>query len=396
MKNLLLYLNILQIEEYQVDRFISWVKSHPNPKPLEGKKPIVWTLKLKLVYWFSLVVWPVTYFWPWIGLAMGTTLIHVFERWVLEYRKKQTKLKIAGLKKTGLRVVGISGSFGKTSTKEVLYTLLQGKYRVYRTPESFNTVKGIVKAVDLELDEGYEIFICEMGEYKPGDVKELCEMVDPDMGIVTGVNEQHGERMGGVEKARATVLELADWVATKNGLVVVNGKSVTGTGYLEYGKNVYRTPLEQNVEGAGIVAAKLGITPKEIKERTKLIKPVRHRLEVKKHGELTILDDTYNSNPDGFAVAITYLGDFSAPRVVVTPGIVELGSESGRVHRELGTKMTGVVDLLVLVGKNERTEALVSTFKGKCVFVSSVNEWRDVVSLDKGAILFENDLPDNY
>ncbi|KKU64080.1 MAG: UDP-N-acetylmuramoyl-tripeptide-D-alanyl-D-alanine ligase [Candidatus Amesbacteria bacterium GW2011_GWC1_47_15] len=396
MKKLPIYLNILQIEEYELNRFLAWVKSHPNAEKLSGKKPLIWTTKIKILYWGSMIIWPISLIWPELSITVFTYLLNPIEQIVLLILKHKTRGKINRLKSQGMKVIGISGSFGKTSMKEILYVLLSQKFRTYRSPASFNTVKGIAKAVNLELEDGCQIFICEMGEYKKGDVKEICELVDPDMGIVTGVNEQHGERIGNVENALATVYELADYVVKKNGFIFVNGRSMTKPGFEIYGIGIYKTPLEQNMEGAEMLALKLGLTRAELKSRKLLVRPFKHRLQLKKHGNINIIDDTYNSNPDGFAAAIKYLGSFEKPRIMITPGIIELGKESLRIHQELGKKMIGEVDLLILVGTNERTVNLARRYKGKKMFIEKISEWQKVVNSTKGTILFENDLPDNY
>lgn len=404
MKNLKSYLNVFQLQEYDSKRFAKWVKHNPNPWPLQGKKPLVWTGKARFLYLWSVGLFPITLFFPWFSLILGRWLLLPVEEIRLGQLKTNTRRKIDYLKKKhGLKVIGVSGSYGKTSMKEIIFTILSGKFKVYRTPESYNTVKGIAKAVELELDERYEIFVCEMGEYKPGDVREVCEMVDPDMGIITGVNQQHGERMGGLLAAVRTVFELGDWVVNKGGKVWVNvgnaliREQVTGKEYYErYGEKKYETPLQQNAEGAVGVARYLGMSEREVQERMKLIKPFRHRLQVKKSGNITIIDDAYNSNPDGFLAAISYLESFPRPHIVVTPGIIELGDDTADIHKNLGRKMNGIVDELILVGRNERTENLEEGFGKEVKYVEKLPEWRGVVDANKGSVLFENDLTDEY
>lgn len=375
-----LYLHIFQLEGYDISRFLRWVWTHPSPGKLEDKKPLVWTAKARLLYLFSWILFPITFIFPWLSLVLGMGILWPFEYLKRQQIKIQVKSKIEKLKNKGLVVVGITGSYGKTSTKEFLYQILKTKYRVLRTPESFNTMLGIAKVVNLELDESYGIFICEMGAYKRGEIAELCQMVKPDYGILTGINEQHLERFGSLENIRKAKFELVNYVGERNS--VING--------VNYGLGKYNHPSEQNMEGAVQMARILGV-----KTIPKNIKSPEHRLILTQRGEMTIIDDAFSSNVNGFKSAIKYLTTFPGWKVVVTPGITELGKKTESIHKELGTLLQGI-DQVILVGKNDRTRGLEIGYKKPVEYINQVGEAIGKVKKSKAVVLFENDLPDNY
>jgi len=122
---------------------------------------------------------------------------------------------ICCLSKNNLKVIGITGSYGKTSTKEFLYQILRQKYKVLKTPGSYNTLFGIYKVINHELDARYDFFICEMGAYKIGEIKELCDCVLPDFAILTGINEQHLERFGKIENTIKAKFEIVETLKDK-------------------------------------------------------------------------------------------------------------------------------------------------------------------------------------
>lgn len=364
------HLHILQLEGYDPIRFLRWWVKNPLKFKLENKKPLVWTNKAKFIYYLS------GGFWPLMFLAL--LLLKPYEMGNKYLTKARVRTKVRELKKGGLKVIGITGSFGKTSTKEFLYQILKQKYRVLRTPESYNTVFGVAKVVEWELDGNYDFFICEMGAYKRGEIAELCRMVEPDYGILTGINEQHLERFGSLENIVKAKYELVDYVSDKRGRMVI------------YGQGEYSHPREQNIEGAMQMAKILGVPkpPKELKN------PI-HRLSLLRRGDMTIIDDAYSSNTDGFAAAVKYLKSFDGWKVIVTPGILELGSQSYQIHKKLGALLTNI-NQVILVGKNERTKGLADGLGSEVIYIDKVTEAINKVTKSKSVILFENDLPDNY
>lgn len=345
----------------------------------------------------------------------------------------------------GIKVIGITGSYGKTSVKFYLNTLLREKYNVLVTPESFNTPMGVVRTIREHLKSTHEIFVCEMGARNVGDIKELCDIVHPDHGIITSVGPQHLETFGGIEHVLSTKFELADAVAGK-GMLFLNGDNEyimekagayenkvfyhakPGEGYYAKDIKVTRTGTEFtvvepngssetfsmkligehniiNVVGAIAVAHSLGIELSELKLPVRRIEPVPHRLQMIERGPVTIIDDAYNSNPVGSKAAVETLGMFDGVKILVTPGMVELGDKEEEYNKLFGGYASENADYILLVGK-KRTEPIkdgaleagfpeeklesFDTLEEAMAYAYGINEE------GRKYILLENDLPDNY
>ena len=452
-----LYLHILQLEGYEILRFLNWLSRNLFTRSLEGKKPLVWTSKATTIYYLSLaltVLIPVVLyvinpiyalaallilvFLPWITLLLSVWLLKPYEIYNRQRVISRTRDKIRGLNK--LQVIGITGSYGKTSVKEILYQLLRKKYKVLRTPGSYNTVFGIAKVVDLELDKNYDFFVCEMGAYKKGDIAELCKMVSPKHGILTGIAEQHLERFGSLQNIIEGKFELIESLPS-GGNAILNGdnphilenawraKSVyklygvdneksninaenikyskDGTSFtLRTGKDSIQVQTKllgkgniQNILGAAILALDLGLSAEQLREAIQELEPAPNRLEILQRDGNTILNDSYSSNPAGFKEAVSVVKEMNLKeKVLITPGIVELGTRTKEVHEELGAYLDGVFGLVLLIGENDRTKSLAKSLKNtKYEFVKSTNEALEKIkSLKDSLILIENDLPDNY
>lgn len=344
-----------------------------------------------------------------------------------------------------LRIIGITGSYGKTSTKYFLARILEERYNLTYTPGSFNTPMGVVRTIRERLKPSDEIFICEMGAKNIGDIKEICDIVHPSLGIITSVGPQHLETFKTIENVAKTKFELADEVNRNGGKVYVNADSSAalekaseydcityGTGDAElnvsniscnrFGSTfTVKYKGEQlvlstkvlgvhnvlDVAGAVAVAIDLGVEARDIKYAVERIKPVEHRLEIKPFVNGSVLiDDAYNSNPAGSAEAVNVLASFDGmKRIIVTPGMVELGEKEYECNRELGRHAANMLDELIFVGE-ERSKPLaegantVEAFDKDNIHV--VATFKDAMALlrkiadSKTAILFENDLPDNY
>lgn len=344
-----------------------------------------------------------------------------------------------------LRVVGITGSYGKTSTKYYLHTILAEKFDVLMTPGSFNTPMGVVKTVREQLRPTHNVFICEMGAKYVGDIKELCEIADPHIGIITSIGAQHLDTFGSLERIVSTKLELADYLLARGRRIALNGDcalirdNVTaggsvilcgengdikisdvcaderGTSFVLTPKNCESFPLTVNLLGehnvinvalAAAVALELGMSPDEIRRAARKIKCAPHRLEIKSAGRDLIIDDAYNANPAGTKAALAALGLFKdSCRIIVTPGMVELGDDSDNFNKTLGKDAAAVCDYIFLVGKfgSEiiRAGALEAGFPEDKIFIydrveDAINGARVIPSDRQRVILLENDLPDNY
>ena len=347
-----------------------------------------------------------------------------------------------------LRIIGITGSFGKTSVKYYLTTLLSEGFSVLMTPESYNTPMGIVRTIREHLKPTHEIFVCEMGARHLHDIKEITDIVHPDDGILTSIGHQHLETFHSLENIISTKYELLDAVdeKSKSGLKFVNGDNeiiranmkykdaityglsegndyratdikVTsgGTSFVvtapdgstcEYSTKLVGRHNVENIVGAIAAANSLGIPLAKLKIAVRRLASVPHRLELTKHGNVSILDDAYNSNPNGARVALETLSLFeNTVKILVTPGMVELGEKEDEYNKEFGRQAAAVCDYIITVGEKNsasiKAGALEAGFDPERLFVkSTLNEATALMyEIDAGrekVILLENDLPDNY
>jgi len=348
-----------------------------------------------------------------------------------------------------LTIIGVTGSYGKTSVKFYLQTLLRDSFNTLVTPESYNTPMGVVKTIRGSLKPSHEIFVCEMGARHVGDIKEICDIVHPHHGIITSIGPQHLETFFNMDNIRKTKFELAD-ALPDDGMLFLNGdseyvrqqaekcagkyKNVTfytehendgytasdlklsqmGTEFTittpEGETEVFNTRLVGghnviNIAGAIAVANKLGVPLKNLRIPVRKIEPVPHRMELKDHGNVTIIDDAYNSNPVGSKAAVETLKMFDGIRILITPGMVELGDKEEEYNRLFGTYAADCCDYILLVGRRRavpiREGVLSKGFpEDRCLVYDKLEDAVQYAYGIKGQghkyILLENDLPDNY
>ncbi len=307
--------------------------------------------------------------------------------------------KVNSLK--NLTVVGITGSYGKTSTKEFLTTILSKKFKVVSTREHQNSEIGIAKCILNDLNSEHQIFIAEMGAYKKGGIKMLCDMIKPKIGIVTGVNEQHLALFGSLENLLSAEggRELAQAIP-KNGLLVLNGENKYCLDLYKKASNankkiytMYKGVIDsdiwteditvekdsisfvavnknkevghfkinvlgkhnvQNLLAAILVARELGMSIEEISEACKNIKQEQAGM-VLKQGKLgiDIIDSSYSSNPDGVFADLDYLSIFPNKKAIIMPCLIELGPKSSEIHQRIGKKIAEICDLAIITSKDK-------------------------------------------
>lgn len=344
-----------------------------------------------------------------------------------------------------LKIIGVTGSYGKTSVKYFLSTLLSCQYNVLHTPGNYNTTLGVVRTIREQMRPFHEIFVCEMGAREVGDIKEICDLVHPDYGIITSIGPQHLQSFHTIENIIGTKFELADAVPA-DGRVFLNydneyirthkiHKNVVSYGttgndidFRAYGIEVsprgssfkmkdesgteyeFHTRLVgnhnvQNIAGAIAVAHTLGIPMEKLKYPVKQLESVEHRLQLKKQGGRIILDDAYNSNKNGFKAALDTLSMFKELRILMTPGMVELGEKQYDENKEVGVYAADKCDYAVLVGK-EQTKPIQDGLleagfaENRMIVVDTLQEAFQMVNAipdeKQKVVLIENDLPDNY
>ena len=347
-----------------------------------------------------------------------------------------------------LKIIGITGSYGKTSTKHYLERILSEKFDVLMTPGSYNTPMGVIRTIREMMKPYNEVFICEMGAKQKGDIKEICDLVHPQIGIVTAVGPMHLESFKSIENVQSTKFELIDSLPA-DGLAVVNNdfefcanRKVENVECLRYTVNgvaesdflvenvkyspdgssfTVVTPKGENINlttkllgecnisnlaGAVVVALHLGVPVENIRNAVASIGQVEHRLNVNRiPGGVTIIDDAFNSNPSGARMAVDVLSQFTdGKRIIVTPGMIELGDRQTQLNTELGKYIGEHVDVAIIVGQYNR-DALVtgvesSDFNRDNLYVvdsfNAALQLLATIQKPGDTILYENDLPDTF
>lgn len=345
-------------------------------------------------------------------------------------------------------VVGITGSYGKTGAKAALGELLnQCLGATFWPKKSINTVMGITRAIREELHPHHRYAVMEMGAYNIGSIKRLCEFTPPKAALVTSVGIMHLERFGSPENVYTAKSEIAQ-ALPPDGILVCNGDSPNARRMAEqysppttllYGLNTssghldcYATeisfsekgtactihwkgeafpaftpllgrPALLNILGAFTMACALGADPRYAVACLANLEPVDNRLVLDRSGTVSFLRDAYNSNPVGFEAALEVLQSLPATqRVVMTPGMIELGNQQFEQNRRIAARAAEVADIVIVVGKTNR-DALLSGLRDaqyaeeKIVIVESREDAFAAVQdrCERGAlVLIENDLGD--
>lgn len=401
-----------------------------------------------------------------INLTIANVLIYPLERTINESYLISARNRI---KKLHPKVIAITGSYGKTSTKYILNTILSQKFNVLMTPDSYNTPMGICKVIRGQLEPEHEIFIVEMGAYKRGEIRDLCKLVYPEIGILTAIGAQHLERFKSIDNIASTKYELIESLP-QNGIAVFNDDDEicssladkTKIKAVRYGidRNVIASPVEArpedqggkkksddevkltarniqstnegltftvesssgeieqfktkllgrsnvyNILAATAVALECGITLDEVSRATTILEPIPHRLQlIPGAGGVTVIDDGFNANPVGARAALEVLGSFARGRkILVTPGLVELGEIEFEQNKIFGAEAAKVSDFVILVGP-KRTESILeglrnSSFPEENITVveslATATERLQQIVKTGDVVLFENDLPDTY
>jgi UDP-N-acetylmuramoyl-tripeptide--D-alanyl-D-alanine ligase len=380
-----------------------------------------------------------------LTLLLGSTLMLPIENGINQSYVNDAKRKLESM--TNLTVIGVTGSYGKTSVKHFLARILSEKYDVLHTPGSVNTTLGVVRIVREQLKPTHQIFIAEMGAKKMGDVKELCDLVQPDMAILTAIGPEHLDTFGSMENVQKGNFELIESLKKEGkGFMnadydLVKAYNKTNTTLSFYGiqdqsaaytaTNIIYTAtgmqfdmchnglkiitLEtkllgehnvSNIVGCVAIALELKIEPNRIAYAVRNLQPVQHRLEIKRNpGGITIIDDAFNSNPTGSRMALEVLSKVQGnKKIVVTPGMIELGDEEYEYNRKFGTYMLGTCDYVILVGPKQ-TKPIQDGLRDvgypqDCIYVAkdltdASQHLRTFVRVGD-VVLYENDLPDTY
>jgi UDP-N-acetylmuramoyl-tripeptide--D-alanyl-D-alanine ligase len=364
--------------------------------------------------------------------------------------KREARRKLESL--PHLKVIAITGSYGKTSTKFLMDAFLKERVRVCVTPGSYNTPMGICKVINNDLEAHHQVLILEMGARYSGNIKELCDIARPDISVITNVGISHLETFGSQEAVAREKSTLARELKP-GGTLILNGDdplvremallrsdvktvfagkegkvrvsestsgpdgtrfvmSVMDEAGMRLDREEFQTRLlgRHNVQNMAIAAAtalEFDIRLKTMAVAASKMEPVEHRLELKSRNGLTIIDDAFNSNPVGAKNAIDILASFpSGKKIVITPGMIELGDMEADENRKLGEHIAkSGIDVAILVGEEQTAplqEGIASVRSARSLEVKVVqslfeaNDYLDKIAGHGDVVLYENDLPDTY
>jgi UDP-N-acetylmuramoyl-tripeptide--D-alanyl-D-alanine ligase len=382
-----------------------------------------------------------------LWVTAGAGLTQPIETMIQEGFKREARQHLR--ERPDLTLVGITGSYGKTSTKFILAELLRQKYNVYATPSSYNTPMGLCLAVNEHLKPEHQVAVFEYGIRYPDDMDELCDIAEPHVSVVTTIGVAHLETMGSkdaiqeekgklVEHTRAdgpTVLNADDervdamaeradgpvWRISAKGnsdadITAHNVRyDTSGTSFVVRDDTGTEATFQTRLLGAHnvtnvllavAVGRSMGLRLRQMAHAAERLEPIEHRLQLREEGDVTIIDDAFNSNPVGARNAVEILGQMGGGRrVIVTPGMVEMGERQWAENKTLGGHIAAHdIDLAVLIG-DEQTEAIREGLSDaeypeeRIKVFSSFFDAQDFLKkhLRSGdVVLYENDLPDQY
>ena len=469
-------LHVFQLEGYKRRRFLQWCRENPARarflSPAGSKKPLAMTgrawrivvlatllnlgaaLVLPAMAHLSsgapwdILTWVIVTF----LLFFGAPQLLTAADWLLipvqatingRYRRRA----LGKIERFGPTVIGITGSFGKTSTKFAIAGLLDAPAEAFATPGSYNTPMGVVRAINEGLEDSHRFLVVEMGAYRQGDIAELVSFVRPTVGVLTAIGPAHLERFGSMEAIRRAKYEIVEGLPS-HGTAVMNvddpevrvladrtehvkvirygidaggspnvsardisySSGGTTLTIVDAGGNEVRVTTKLlgshaigHILAAVAVAGTQNLALADLRGRIGALEPVEHRLQlIRGAGGVTVIDDAFNSNPAGAAAALDVLAGMDAgKKIVITPGIVELGELQQEENERFGEHAGRVADVVIVVGRVNRDAIVTGAERGTAEvivvdrLVQATDRLHGLVSAGD-VVLFENDLPDQY
>jgi UDP-N-acetylmuramoyl-tripeptide--D-alanyl-D-alanine ligase len=451
-------LYIFQANFYEVRPFIRFAYSHMRWWRLSNRQSIIWTAKIIILYFLTALLIITACFTGYITHGFTGLFIFFIIQYLLlpilivlcyllfypfdvaaKFLQIWRAKKILNKYRNHLIIIGITGSYGKTSTKEILTALLSSHYNVLVPGGNINTDIGIAQFLISHAKNLPQTtcIIIEMGAFRIGEIKKICDFVKPDYGLITGITSAHLEKFGSLEKIIRAKFELAQAVKK---MVVLNGddkniidhlndsnlsnikittkQNFTNIAFLPdykgitftYLSNTYKTQLlaEHNLSLIALclaITTEVGLKPDQCVQALARLRPIKHRLEpiYNPTAKLWVIDDSYNGNYNGFISGLEVLSRAFGRKIVLTPGLVELGTASQKIHEQLGIEYARRGINQVLLIKNSTTEDIVtglkkSNYSNYIIFNNTAVAHQSLGSLLKPGhtILFQNDWPDNY
>ena len=355
------------------------------------------------------------------------------------------KCKIKLKRNKNIKIIALTGSSGKTSTKFILEEMLKQKYKVLSTPQSYNTTMGLTKTINNNNLSNIDYLILEFGADRKNDIKKLCRIAPPDYSFVTNIGNQHLKTFKTQTNITKTKCQIYTYLK-KSGIAFFN---IDDKNVYEFSKKYSKPHFNissneecflkisniqttnsgstfilsdgtstkkcktmllgehniQNIFASSCIAYKLHINLNLIQNAIANLQPTPHRLQlISSNPRLTVLDDTFNSNYEGFKQALNVLSKFDGNKAVVTPGIVELGKEQEKINYNIGVIIANVCTKVIIVNKTNKTalySGLIDAgFSDKNIFFyNTLEDAQNIFSVvlsDISTVLLENDLPDDY
>ena len=382
-------------------------------------------------------------------VVLTANIINIpIEKIVYNHFMRLAKNKLKNM--PNLKIIGITGSYGKTSSKNILNDILSFKFNSLKSPANFNTPQGLMITINNHLTKFDDILIAEMGAYKKGDIKELCDFVHPKYAIITKIGTSHLESFGSFENIQEGKFELIEtlpsdgiailnkdddmqvayvnkklknkckiiWIGIKDTSSDIIAKDIKysniGTTFnikFKEDKKTYQFHTKllgeaniYNILASIALSREFGSNIEEMIKGVNSVRSIEHRLELQRHGNLTVIDDTYSSNPVGAKMALDVLKLMPGKKIIVTPGMVEMGVEQYELNKEFGRQISVVCDKVVLVGERQSKPILEGLIeknynKNNIIVKNKFKEAFDYAMANQGEntfILLENDLPDIY
>ena len=405
-----------------------------------------WNMDNEQLVWIILLVEMVLLFLNFFVVLLAMWINFPVEKMVYLHYKRMAQKKLKSI--PNLKIVGITGSYGKTSCKNILSEILNVKYNALPTPKNLNTFNGLIMTVNNHMDKFTDIFIAEMGAYVRGEIARLCKLVKPHYGILTTIGTAHLESFGSQENIQKGKFELIEslpadgfgvlngddplqvsyelknkvkviWIGIDNKDADVRAENIQvsskGTSFDlvlkgEKKKYPFQTKLLGRHNVYNILAAiacgiEFDIEIEELQKAVSSVKPIEHRLELKRLGNFYQIDNAYNSNPVGAKNACEILGMMPGMKIVVTPGMIELGDKEDEYNEKFGEQIAEVADLAILIGEKKtkpiKEGLLKKGFdKEKIIVFNDVRESFPYI-MEKAKnkevyALYENDLPDTF
>lgn len=389
--------------------------------------------RIALILFIIFVISPVIFILA--HLIMYPVEILIKKSYISKTRKKLKKFK--GIK------IAITGSYGKTSVKNILKHLLEDKFKVIASPKNYNTPMGVCKTVASELKEDTQIAIFEMGARREGDIRELMEIIRPDIGILTAIGEQHLDTFGNLKTIIRTKNEIVKFMqgqgkiffdgenentlnlykkCSKNKELTCSDKGISSYSNIEYSpsgmsfdikirdqQTRVRTKLLgnfncKNIVIAASVASYLGVSFDDIVKQIETLDPVKNRLELINMKDFSIIDDSYNANEVGVRESLNVLKKFMGRKIVITSGLVEMGDLQYEKNFKIGKQIAKSANMVVIMNETNK-KAIYKGLKEEgfeeenIFYAQSREEQMEIIKklTCKGCVfLFQNDLPDNY